>query len=203
MKQILLLAALCTAFVACKETPKSSTTSTSATTTTTTKAAAAKDTLIGMAGCQKASMTGENAYTYPEAKVTVKSNSDSVGETINVNGTDIKNEDAYSFYGVYNNFLFIDNGSGPNGSELLVYGIKEKKMLFRTHYEGELTLNKDKINYIMPMYATKAKFSKVNCPEKAKWEKDGLSIGYGLPMQYDLTTLTPSETGSVTCFPMQ
>ena len=208
MKQFFFLAALCTAFFACKETPKiptptaSTTPAPTANTTTTAKVFTTKDTLIGMPGSQKASIAGENTYTYLEAKVTVTPDSEGVGETINVNGTDIKNEDAYNFYGVYNNFLFIDNGSGPNGSELLVYGIKEKKVLFRTHYEGELSLNKDKINYLEPVDVKKAKV-KPNCPEKAKWEKDGLGVGYGLPMSYDLTTLTPSKVGSVTCFAVQ
>ncbi len=202
MKQIFLGLSLFLAFIACKETPKSSTPPTSATTAA-TKPVVAKDTLIGMEGSSKASMTAANTYTYPEATVIVKPNSNEVGENINVNGVDIKNEDAYSFYGVYKNFLFIDNGSGPNGSELLIYGIKEKKMLFRAHYEGDLSLSKDKINYLEPMDEAKAKASKPNCPEKAKWLKDGLSVGYGQPMQYDLTTLTPSKIGTVTCFAIQ
>jgi hypothetical protein len=165
----------------------------------------AKDTTIGIKGCETAKFDGKT-YAYATTKVTVKSSDGNAGEIIEVNGTVIPNkkDGAASFAGVYKNFLFIDDGTGPNGSTLSIWGIKEKKVLFQTAYEGELSLAGDKVKFIQPIDLKVVRLSKpVNCPDKAKWEKAGLSVGYGMPHQYDLVKLSATPAGDIVCFSMQ
>jgi hypothetical protein len=129
-----------------------------------------------------------------------------IGETIEVNGTAIPTtpENAYSFAGVYKNFLFIDDGTGTNGRILKIWGIQEKKVLFQTAYAGELNLVGDKVSFIQPIDLKAVGLSKpVNCPDKAKWEKGGLSVGYGMPYQYDLTKLLVIPAGDAVCFAIE
>jgi hypothetical protein len=165
----------------------------------------AKDTAIGIKGCEKATFDGKT-YTYASTKVTVKASDGNAGETIEVNGTVIPNkkDGAASFAGVYKNFLFIEDGTGPNGSTLSIWGIKEKKVLFQTAYEGDLSLAGDKVKFIQPIDLKVVRLSKpVNCPDKAKWEKGGLSVGYGVPHQYDLVKLSATPVGDIVCFAVQ
>jgi hypothetical protein len=168
-------------------------------------AAAAKDTTIGVNGCEKAKFDGKT-YSYAATKVTVKASDGSPNEIIEVNGTVIPNkkEGAASFAGVYKNFLFIDEGTSTNGRTLRIWGIKEKKVLFETVYEGDLSLASDKVKFIQPIDLKKVRLSKlVNCPDKAKWEKAGLGVGYGQPHQYDLAKLSATPVGDIVCFSLQ
>jgi hypothetical protein len=198
----------------CKDAPKTATTQPQSATPvapapTATPAlpaiSAPKDTSIGIKGCETAKFDGKT-YTYAAAKVTVKSTDGSPNEIIEVNGAAIPNkkDGAASFAGVYKNFLFIDDGTGTNGRTFSIWGIKEKKVLFQTAYEGELSLASDKVKFIQPIDLSKVKLSKpVNCPNKAKWEKAGLGVGYGMPHQYDLAKLSATPAGDIVCFEMQ
>lgn len=188
-------------FLSCKETPK-----TPVKVPASTPVVTSKDTLIGMNGCDNAKFDGK-MFTYPSAKVVVKANpNEEAGESIEVNGVAITSKvgSAYHFNGVYKNFLFIDDGTGTNGRHLGIWDIQAKKIIFETPYEGELTLVGGKVGFLTPIDLTKVKLSKpIACPNKAKWEKEGLSIGYGVPHQYDLAKLTDAVAGDIVCFAMQ
>ena len=214
MKTFIYANLLFVTLLGCKDAPKTAATQPKsetpavpipATTPVAPVAAVAKDTTIGIKGCETAKFDGKT-YNYASTKVTVKSLDDSPDEIIEVNGTVIPNkkDGAASFAGVYKNFLFIDDGTSTNGRILRIWGIKEKKVLFQTAYEGDLSLTNDKVKFIQPIDLTKVKLSKpVNCPDKAKWEKAGLGVGYGMPHQYDLAKLSATPAGDIVCFSMQ
>jgi hypothetical protein len=214
MKSFIYVHLLFVTLIGCKDAPKTVSTDSKpatptvpapATTPVLSAVSVAKDTVIGITGCEKATFDGKT-YAYGTTKVTVKSSGGDAGETIEVNGMVIptKKDGAATFAGVYKNFLFMDDGTGPNGSTLSIWGIKEKKILFQTAYEGELSLAGDKVKFIQPIDLTKVKLSKpVNCPDKAKWEKADLGVGYGVPHQYDLTKLAATPMGDIVCFSMQ
>ncbi len=214
MKAFIYANLLFVTLLGCKDAPKTVSTESKpatptapapATTPASPAVSVAKDTAIGINGCEKAKFDGKT-YTYASAKVTVKGSDGDSNEIIDVNGTVIPNkkDGAASFAGVYKNFLFIDDGTGTNGRTLMIWGIKEKKVLFQTAYEGELSLASDKVKFIQPIDLTKVKLSKpVNCPNKAKWEKDGLGVGYGMPHQYDLAKLSATPAGEMVCYSMQ
>jgi hypothetical protein len=214
MKAFICANLLFVTLLSCKDAPKTvatdskpatSTAPIPATTPVAPTVSVAKDTAIGITGCEKAKFDGKT-YTYASTKVTVKSSDGNAGEIIEVNGTVIPNkkDGAASFAGVYKNFLFIEDGTGPNGNTLTIWGIKEKKVLFQTAYEGDLSLAGDKVKFIQPIDLKTVRLSKpVNCPDKAKWEKAGLSVGYGMPHQYDLVKLSATPAGNIVCFSMQ
>lgn len=206
MKALIYASLLVVSFLSCTETPKPASSAPTATPVASAPVSAVKDTVIGINGCEKAKLEGK-AFVYSSAKVTVKENSDgNAGEVIEVNGTAIPTtpENAHNFAGVYKNFLFIDDGTGTNGRILKIWGIQEKKILFQTPYEGELNLAGDKVSFIQPIDLSTVKLAKpVNCPDKAKWTKGGLSVGYGIPQQYDLAKLAATPAGDAVCFAIQ
>ncbi len=156
------------------------------------------DTAVGIEGCEKAKFDG-TTFTYVAAKVKVIDNN--TGEIIEINGTKVPNQEADFFSGVYKSFLFIDNGTGPNGRNLKVWSIDENKVIFDTPYEGDLSIKDDKLNFIKPIDMDKNK--PVNCPDAENWKKDGLEVGYGIPSAYDFENKTASTTGEATCFAVQ
>jgi hypothetical protein len=210
MKPVIYANLLFVTLLGCKDAPKTPTNAPQTATPVTAptpvaSAAVAKDTAIGISGCEKATFDGKT-YTYASTKVTVKTSDGSPDEIIEVNGAAIPNkkDGAASFAGVYKNFLFIDDGTSTNGRTLRIWGIKEKKFLFETAYEGDLSLASDKVKFIQPIDLKTVKLSKpVNCPDKAKWEKAGLGVGYGQPHQYDLVKLSATPAGDIVCFSMQ
>jgi hypothetical protein len=214
MKSFIFANLLFVTLLGCKDAPKTAPTASKPATPTTPvptttpvapAVSAAKDTAIGIKGCEMAKFDGKT-YTYASTKVTVKSSDGNPNEIIDVNGTVIPNkkEGAANFAGVYKNFLFIDDGTGTNGRTFSIWGIKEKKVLFQTAYEGELSLASDKVKFILPIDLKKVKLSKpVNCPDQALWVKSGLTVGYGMPHQYDLAKLSSTPTSDIVCFSMQ
>jgi hypothetical protein len=166
-----------------------------------TPSLAVTDTAVGVEGSEKAKFDGA-AFTYAAAKVKVTDQG--AGETIEIDGTKIPGQEADFFSGVYRNYLFIDNGTGPNGRNLKIWSIGEKKVIFETPYEGDLSIKDDKLNFIKPIDLSMTKLpAPVNCPDAENWKKEGLGVGYGIPSAYDFSSMTVSATSDVTCFAVQ
>ena len=92
---------------------------------------------------------------------------------IEINGTIIPGREADFFSGVYKNYLFIDNGTGLNGRNLKIWSIGEKKVIFDTPYEGDLSIKDDKLNFLKPIDLNKTKLpAPVNCPDAENWKKE-------------------------------
>lgn len=164
-------------------------------------ATAVTDTAVGIEGSEKAKFDG-TTFTYLAAKVKVIQND--AGEIIEINGTKAPTQEADFFSGVYKNFLLIDNGTGPNGRTLKVWSIDEKKIIFETPYEGDLSIKEDKLNFILPVDLKKTKLLKpVNCPDAANWKKEGLEVGYGIPSAYDFAKRAATAAGDAICFAVQ
>ena len=170
------------------------------------------DTLIGIKGCELAkcenTLNGIN-YSYTQIKVSVIPSEDGVGEEIYIADAVkkdtfwIENIEAHHFAGVKQDLLFVDNGTAPNGRSVLIYDINQKKLLYKRRYEAELNINENKLNYLTPVDTRRIRLSADVCPNKDKWEKQGLGVGYGKYMAFDLATKEEIELGAYGCYPIQ
>jgi hypothetical protein len=170
------------------------------------------DTLMGIKGCDLAKVQETKigkTYIYPETQVTVTPSEDGVGEEIHVvsaGKTDtfwIENIEAHHFFGLKNNFLFVDNGTGPNGRLVIVYDLTTRKNIHEARYEKDLSLKDNKMIYLTPIDTRNIRLRDSVCPDKEKWEKQGLSAGYAQYVEFDFKTQTATQTGNYSCYPIQ
>ena len=169
------------------------------------------ETSFGLKGCDPAKVEKAKlgkTYIYPKLKVAVKASGD-VGEEIEVTFMDskevlkIENVEAHHFSGIKDGFLFIDNGKGPNGRTIVIYDIKTKQNIHSSRYEKDISFKDGKMVYLAPIDTRTIRLRDSVCPDKEKWEKQGLSAGYGMYMAFDFKTKTAIETGNYSCYPIQ
>ena len=148
-------------------------------------------------------------FTYAQTKVTVVPSEEGVGEEIYVvaaNQKDtfwIENIEAHNFYGIKQDLLFVDNGTGPNGRSILIYDLKTHKLIHEDHYEADISLKDGKMIYLKPIDTSRIRLRASVCPDKEKWEKQGLAAGYAEIMAFDLTTKAAIGTGEYSCYVIQ
>ena len=171
-----------------------------------------KDTIVGIKGCDLAQMEETKdgkTYNYTSYKVSTLASKTGVGEDITIVGTDkkdvfnIKNTDAHHFFGIKQDFLFVDNGTGPNGRSVLIYDLKKQSLIHEAAYEADMNIEQSKMTYKTPIDTRNIRLMASVCPDKDKWEKQGLGVGYAMIMVFDLTTKEVISTGEYTCFPIQ
>jgi len=51
---------------------------------------------------------------------------------------ELKNSDANYFVGISNNFLFIDNGTGPDARDIFIYDLSKRKEVYRLGYNKDI-----------------------------------------------------------------
>jgi hypothetical protein len=162
------------------------------------------DTIIGIKGSDSAKVLTANNFRYANCTINITPDGTGIGEIIKVDNLTIKNEDAFNFFGIYKQFVFIDNGTSLNNRELVIYNIEARKIVYRTSYESEITLENKTLHYIHPIDLTRVRLKKpIKCPEQSKWKNSGLSIGYGADTYLNLETMQDSSAEEMTCFPMQ
>lgn len=170
------------------------------------------NTLVGIKGSELAKITETKlgkTYIYPETQVMVIPSEDGVGEEIYVVSAGqkdtfwIENIEAHHFFGIKNNFLFVDNGTGPNGRTIVVYDLKTRQNIHEGRYEKDISLNESKMTYLSPIDTRNIRLRDSVCPDKDKWEKQGLSAGYAQYIEFDFRTKEATETGNYSCYPIQ
>jgi len=109
----------------------------------------------------------------------------------------IKNADANYFYGLFGEYLFVDNGTGADGRGLEIFNLKSKKSIYSTEYYDEAKLSEGKFLLYDKISETKGALK--NCREAARWKKDGLGIGWVRQAKFDLLTLKEISVGAIRC----
>ncbi len=162
------------------------------------------DTIIGMKGVETAKVISKKEFQYSKYHINISADPTGMGENIKVNNHEIQNEDAFYFFGIHDQYLFIDNGNSTNHRELIVYNLNTYKQVFRAFYESELYIKDGFIHYISPIDLTRVRLKKpIDCPENTSWSKKGLTIGYGAKCMFNLQTEQDSTTEEMICFPLQ
>lgn len=172
------------------------------------------DTLVGFKGAERAAFKldeqGRGEFQYQNHKVTVKDEVDSTTTGQNIMAA-INGKNIYAipfinngfFAGIYNDRLFVDAGTGPDGREISIINLNTKKPVLRAPYVGEPEiLSNGKMWYLRP--AKEQDITKMpDCPERAEWEKNGLRVGYGQVCIYDLTNDSEIKKTEWRCVPLQ
>jgi hypothetical protein len=103
------------------------------------------------------------------------------------------------FYGIYNDFMFIDSGTGPDPRGLDVFDLSQKKKVFSGSYSQPIALDKDqRLVYYEEVDEKKLK-KKPDCPEAEEWKNNNLGIAYEEKVSLDLKTLKIARSGQLRC----
>jgi hypothetical protein len=103
------------------------------------------------------------------------------------------------FFGVYDNFMFIDSGTGPDPRGLDVIDLAQKKNVFSGSYSSPISLDKgERLVYYVEVDEKKLK-KKPDCPEAEEWKQNQLGIAYEEKVSLDLKTMKMARSGQLRC----
>jgi hypothetical protein len=91
------------------------------------------------------------------------------------------------FAGVYGNYLFIDQGTGPDLRILSVYDLNNKKLVLYTEY-SDAELKDGVLTYFKTLVPKPGIVADILCPDAEKWKKQGLTVLYEQRENFDLNT---------------
>lgn len=155
-------------------------------------------------------------YYYGYAVMTIASNTE-VGEEIRIYKTkgnkgnncsenmhtpyftfEKNNENwAFYFFGIADNFLFIDSGTGPDYRTIYVYDLTKKVKIFEDGYFRPISFNDN--NLIFNQEYEPKDSDKPICPDAKKWEDWGLTVAYERKVIIDLETNNKKITNDSKC----
>ncbi|MCC7505246.1 MAG: hypothetical protein IT259_08090 [Saprospiraceae bacterium] len=172
-----------------------------------------RDTLIGFKGMERAAYTrpaaGMAEYRYQRYKIRTVDMNSQPGQSITI--TPLDSADGYNvpagitgfFAGVVGDVLFMDIGTGPSLREILIFNLKTKKAVLKSEYVGDPeVLDNGKFWYLRP--TDEKEVTKMpDCPERAEWEKNGFTVGYGQVCIYNPATNTEVRKSEWRCVQMQ
>jgi len=81
------------------------------------------------------------------------------------------------FAGVYKDYLFIDQGTGPDQRILSVYDLNQKKLILLTEY-SDPDLKNGVLTYYKTLVPSPGVIENIPCPDAEKWNEQGLTVLY-------------------------
>ncbi len=103
------------------------------------------------------------------------------------------------FYGVYDDFMFVDSGTGPDPRGLDVIDLAQKKNVFSGSYSSPIALDKGgRLVYYVEVDEKKLK-TKPDCPEAEEWKQNQLGVAYEEKVSLDLKTMRMIRSGQLRC----
>ncbi len=93
------------------------------------------------------------------------------------------------FGGIYGNYLFIDQGTGPDGRILSVYDLSNKKLILFTEY-SDPDLKDGVLTYYKTLVPDPGVIKNISCPDAEKWKDQGLTVLYEQKETFTLETET-------------
>lgn len=163
-----------------------------------------------------------NAYRYNEYTIYTEPAAEEVGENIKVYRTDKRDNNpcivrarrplytydnetlggANYFAGLYLDYLFIDQGTGPSYRGLSIYDLSTGKLQYFTNYEDPV-LSDGTLTYFETVHARDFYHAKNACLHIATWTKKGLSTHYQRKTAYNLETGKKEALDIYRCGPGQ
>lgn len=210
MKQVLFFAPvvlLAGTLVFCKNTPAASDANTPL-------PAERNDSLYGIKGCDRAGFhpitKTEREFLYQDFTVHVKDNPDGKGQEIRIVRTDtttadmtITHEEPTYFRGVSRGQILLEEGTGPENRKLVVYHIKRRALMFRMAFAGDMEVSANgNVRFYTP--TEESEVTKIpECPDKAKWEGEGLKVVYGQLCLFNLVQRSLTRKSEYICIPLK
>jgi hypothetical protein len=161
-------------------------------------------------------------YQYNEYTIYTKPSKKQAGESIYVHDTDKKDKNlckvknlkplrsydnkilggANFFAGLYLDYLFIDQGTGPSYRGLSIYDLKDNKLLFFTNY-ADPVLSDGTLTYFETIQPSEFFEAKKSCTKSGHWKRDGLRVYYQRQNTYKLDTGKKQWLDKYRCVPGQ
>lgn len=176
------------------------------------------DSIVGFKGCLvagfKASSATEREFIYQKYLIKARNQEGFSGERIDLIVLPdsarymLPVDDNGAFSGMAYDHIFIDAGTAPDLRELVLYRIKPGgviSMVFRTKYYPEpapFVSENGSLWFYTPI-EEKDMVKIPDCPDKKKWVKDGLRVGYGQRALYNLTDRMLTRKSEYVCVPLQ
>lgn len=109
----------------------------------------------------------------------------------------IKNETADYFEGIYEHYLFIDQGTGPDPRGLIIYNLYTKKIVFDSEYSSPEFIDAKRI---LSFWITcEIPATEKNCSRYSEIRSYGLGMAIEKKVLLNLSDLSLSETGETRC----
>jgi hypothetical protein len=113
---------------------------------------------------------------------------------------EIKSENPDYVLALENNFLILDEGTGPGPRGLIVYDLSIRKKIYEDMYLEPVTFQNNSMNY---WTGTTKKVTEENCPEFKELKANGLGAAIEARVSLDLSSLSKKETREFRCSPRQ
>ena len=112
----------------------------------------------------------------------------------------LKNKHAYWFAGLFESYLFVDSGTGPDGSDVLIYDLIKKKLVYSETYSSKDNprIKDGKLIFYKELGDLSDKENR-HCPGAKKWLQQGLNYGFEQKTIVDLKSMTEKTIGKISC----
>lgn len=159
-----------------------------------------------------------NAYIYKQYEIQVEPSPDETGMNIflyspEVSGGNPCNLDRKTashiistgetaesnfFAGLYKDYLFIDQGTGPDQRILSIYNLLDKELILFTEYSSP-SLKDGVITFYKTLVPDPGVIENIPCPEAQKWIDQGLTVLYEQKETFTLETKTRAPIREYRC----
>jgi hypothetical protein len=112
----------------------------------------------------------------------------------------VHHRDAERFRALAGPWLVLDNGTGPDGRELIVWNLEQKREVFRSRYGGLIAADKAQLVF---WRATDTVPTAANCPSLAAWRAQALGAAIETQVRLLLADLSVQVLPNTRCAPRQ
>lgn len=102
------------------------------------------------------------------------------------------------FAGLYKDYLFIDQGTGPDQRILSIYNLLDKKLILFTQYSSP-SLKDGVITFYKTLVPDPGVIENIPCPDAQKWIDQGLTVLYEQKETFVLETKTRAPIREYRC----
>lgn len=106
------------------------------------------------------------------------------------------------FLGMRGGLLFVDEWPGRDHKRLLIIDAAAKSLVYFDWYTGPV-LEGGTLHYRRVLKTSRKTKSSIQCPDAAKWEKEGKQVLYTEKMSLDLVTMKATSSGEFSCEPSE
>ncbi len=96
-------------------------------------------------------------------------------------------EEKNFFAGIYKEYLFIDQGTGPDRRILSIYNLKDKKLILFTEYSSP-NLKSGVLTFYKTLVPDPGVIESIPCPDAQEWRNQGLTVLYEQKETFTLET---------------
>ena len=108
---------------------------------------------------------------------------------------------ANTFFGLYENLIFIDQWTGRDFKRLLVINLNSKSLVFFDTF-AKPSIHNGKLEYFRTLKAKrKSVREKIPCPDAEKWQSEGKQVLYVEKMTVNLSTMKKHPSKKFSCMP--